>query len=68
MYGKENQRYRDRYKDPVSKYSDYDSSYIQELVKRQDLKERLYQVKQRALDLRGTDDRTSRSRNLLLFR
>ena len=49
----------------MSKYSDYDSTYIQELLKRQDLKDRLYQVKHRTMDLRGSD---TRSRNLLLFR
>lgn len=65
MYGKENQRYKDRYRDPLSKYSDYDSSYIQELLKRQELKDRLYQVKHRSADIRGSD---TRSRNLLLFR
>lgn len=68
MYGKENQRLKDRFGDPLAKYSDYDSTYIQELLKRQDLKERLYQAKHRPLDYRGTDDRGARSRNLLLFR
>ncbi|XP_053399869.1 serine/threonine-protein kinase Nek2-like isoform X2 [Mercenaria mercenaria] len=69
MYGKENQRFKDRYRDPLAKYSDYDSTYIQDLLKKQELKERLYQVKHRAIELRGTEDRTSaRSRNLLLFR
>ena len=68
MYGKENQRFKDRFRDPLLKYTDYDSAYIQDLVKRQELKERLYQVKHRTLDYRGTEDRTSRSRNLLLFR
>lgn len=64
MYGKENLRYKDRYRDPLSKYSDYDSAYIQDLLKRQELKDRLYQVKHRTTDVRGSD----RSRNLLLFR
>ncbi|KAL4239176.1 Serine/threonine-protein kinase Nek2 [Mactra antiquata] len=69
MYGKENQRFKDRLRDPVSKYTDYDSAYIQDLLKKQELKERLYQVKQRTMDLRSTGDRPgSRSRNLLLFR
>ncbi|XP_052768507.1 serine/threonine-protein kinase Nek2-like isoform X1 [Mya arenaria] len=66
MYGKENQRLRDRYHDPLSKYSEYDSSYIQDLLKRHELKDRLYQ--HRGKDVRRSDDRGSRSRNLLLFR
>lgn len=69
MFGKENQRFKDRYRDPISKYTDYDSSYISDLLKKHELKDRLYQAKHRTLDLRGVDDRGSaRSRNLLLFR
>ena len=70
IYGKENQRYKDRYGDALTKYSsDYDSAYIQDLLKKHELKERLYQVKHRSMELRRTDDRASaQSRNLLLFR
>ena len=68
MYGKENQRYTDRYHDSVTKYSSYDSSYINDLLKRQELKDRLYQVKHRPMDIRSADSRAARSRNLLLFR
>ncbi|XP_060606885.1 serine/threonine-protein kinase Nek2-like isoform X2 [Ruditapes philippinarum] len=69
IYGKENQRFKDRYGDPLNKYSDYDSGYIQDLLKKHELKERLYQVKHRSMELRRTDDRAgTQSRNLLLFR
>lgn len=69
MYGKENSRLKDRYHDPLSKYSDYDSAYIQDLLKRHDLKDRLYHMKHGAMDIRRSEDRSgARSRNLLLFR
>jgi len=70
MYGKENQRLRDRYHDRLSKYTDYDShsGYIHDLLKRHELKDRLYHVKHRGMDIRRSEDRVSTSRNLLLFR
>jgi hypothetical protein len=47
MYGKENLRQRDRVSDLLTKYSEpetYDSLYTQELVKRHELKDRLFKA------------------------
>ncbi|XP_052058106.1 serine/threonine-protein kinase Nek2-like isoform X1 [Mytilus californianus] len=73
MYGKENLRQRDqRVSELLSKYSEpetYDSLYTQELVKRHELKDRLFKAKLKALEIRGLDyDVRPKSKNLLHFR
>jgi hypothetical protein len=72
MYGKENLRQRDRVSDLLTKYSEpetYDSLYTQELVKRHELKDRLFKAKLKALEIRGLDyDVRPRSKNILHFR
>lgn len=72
MYGKENLRQRDRVSELLSKYSEpetYDSLYTQELVKRHELKDRLFKAKLKVLEIRGLDyDVRPRSKNILHFR
>lgn len=73
MYGKENLRQRDeRVSELISKYTEqesYDSIYTQELVKRHELKDRLFKAKLKALEIRGLDyDVRPKSKNIMHFR
>ncbi|XP_062609239.1 serine/threonine-protein kinase Nek2-like isoform X1 [Saccostrea cucullata] len=83
MYGKENLRRHDRYKDYTvdhlltkdytSKYSsdlkDYHNLYEVELAKRRELKDRLFRAKSKVADLHDLKiDSHIRNRNLLYFR
>lgn len=69
MYGKENLRQRQRFPDYVTEVKDYDDMYTKELVKRQEIKDRLIKAKVRAFDYGGVDlDTKYKTRNLLYFR
>lgn len=73
MYSKENLRQKQKVTDYINRYDtdrdNYDNLYVHELVKRRELKDRLFKARETALEIRTHDMGTRpQSRNLLHFR
>jgi len=71
VYGKENLRHREKYGylPSYTGIEDYNDMYLHELAKRQELKDRLFKAKARALEIHGVeDDMKPKTNNLLYFR